>query len=197
MSAAKNNGEQQNISNVLDDATLLERLRAGDDAAFDVVYSTYASGLVRFAYSYVGSTAAAQDVVAETFAHLWDRHTTIDPQYGLKAYLFAAVHHRARMSLRSAGRADRFLSRFAAEPADDTPDVASLDAAIDAPQLDAALRRAIQTLPAERRRLVSLRWYEGLSVPQIAHVLGLTVGAVEQRLLRTLRTLRQVMDARL
>jgi RNA polymerase sigma factor (sigma-70 family) len=65
---------------------------------------------------------------------------------------------------------------------------------MDAVTLDAALRRAIETLPPDRRRLVALRWYEELTVPQIAHILGLTVGAVEQRLLRTLTALRKLLD---
>lgn len=199
MAAAKNNGEQHNSSNVtvpFDDPTVLQRLRAGDAGAFDLVYNTYASALVRFVYSYVLSTAVAQDVVADTFAHLWDRREQVELKYGLKAYLFAAARFRARMALRSAGRVDRFLSRLAAEPEDEGADTTSLDVALDAPRLDAALRRALQALPVDRRRLVALRWYEGLTVPEIAHVLGLSVGAVEQRLLRTLRALRQILDAR-
>jgi hypothetical protein len=64
-------GRRPDDATRLDDPTLLECLRAGEESAFEIVYDACAASLLRFAYSYVRSTTVAQDVVADTFAHLY------------------------------------------------------------------------------------------------------------------------------
>ena len=198
MRMSERNDPDQNVrpSAHIDDPVLLERLRAGDEAAYDAIYEAYVVSLVRFAYSYVGSAAAAEDVVADTFVHVWECRTELAPRYGIKAYLFAAVHHRVRHVLRSDQRRLRTIDRLTAEHeiATDLTDVTNADRAVDAVTLEARLRRALATLPADRRRLIALRWYDELTVPEIAELLHLSAGAVKQRLLRTLDTLRDVLN---
>lgn len=180
----------------LEHPALLDALHAGDEEAYNTIYLAYAAMLLRFAYSYVGSHAVAEDVVADTFVHLWERRAEIAPRFGLKAYLFAAVHNRARKVLRTDQRFARMVDRVQQDTSDDSADLPDIESSIDASVLNVTLRNAVAQLPEDRRRLIALRWYEGLTVPQIAHVLGLSVGAVEQRLLRTLNTLRKVLDSR-
>jgi len=177
-----------------DESQLVQRLRNGEEAAFDAVYDQYAEALLRFVARYTSSPAIAQDVVADTFAHLWDRRATLAPRFGLKAYLFAAAQFRMRTTFRHNGRVRRMLDRFIREPAGASTDI-HVDDVLEIQDITAQLRHAIAKLPKDRRQLIALRWYDGLTVPQIAHVLNLSVGAVEQRLVRILRELRRHVDA--
>jgi RNA polymerase sigma factor (sigma-70 family) len=65
-------------------------------------------------------------------------------------------------------------------------------------QAGSVVRSALEQLPAERRRLVCLAFFEGLSHSEIAGLKGLLMGTVKSHLRRALQTLRSLMyDAEL
>src|SRR2546426_11153144 len=49
-----------------------ERIRAGDEAAFEAMFRTHYDGLCRYVAGYLGSRDAAEDVVQGVFARIWD-----------------------------------------------------------------------------------------------------------------------------
>lgn len=55
--------------------------------------------------------------------------------------------------------------------------------------------REVMSLPARRRAVVVLRFYDDLSEAQIADVLGVTVGTVKSQLSRALKQLRERLGA--
>ena len=59
----------------------------------------------------------------------------------------------------------------------------------------ARTRRAIDGLPENQRAVVLLARFEGLSQREIAEALGISEGAVESRLVRAMRTLREADGA--
>jgi RNA polymerase sigma-70 factor (ECF subfamily) len=173
---------------------LLERLRAGDETAYNAIYFAHVVKLIRFAYSYVGSMAAAEDVVEDAFVYLWDQRATVVPKYGLRAYLFSLVHNRARHALRSDDRQAKMLNRLSSAMTSDTATTLAVEYDVDARALEARLRHAVNALSEDRRRLIRLRWYDELTIPEIAETLGMSPGAVKQRLLRTLDVLRRLLE---
>ena len=58
-------------------------------------------------------------------------------------------------------------------------------------QLQAQIRRAVETLSAEQRSVVLLCHYEGLSYPEIAEALGIPVGTVKSRMHNAMHRLRE------
>jgi|SRR5579883_17905 len=79
-----------------DDGELLEQIRRGDTAAFDVFYLENAPRLQRFLRHLTGSPQAAEDVTHETFLQLWRQPSGFDLESGsLRAYLFGIARKRA------------------------------------------------------------------------------------------------------
>jgi RNA polymerase sigma-70 factor (ECF subfamily) len=79
-----------------DDAQLLEQIRRGDTAAFDVFYLDNAPRLETFLRHLLGSPQAAEDVANETFLQLWRQSNGFNPESGsLRAYLFGIARKRA------------------------------------------------------------------------------------------------------
>jgi len=179
------------------DADLVARIRSGDRAAFDALYSRYARRLIGFAYTYVRSTETAEDIVANLFVHLWVDRDRWEIHGILKAYLFAAVRRRALNYVRDQSRADRALALVqddAAAVMGQVPGPFEIDAALDTTARHAALREAVTQLPPDRQRLVALRWREGLTIPDIASIVGTSPKAVQQQLLRTIRALQKKLN---
>ncbi len=136
--------------------------------------------------------AEAEDVAQETFLRVWRAAGRFDPARASAATWICRIALRLCIdrSRRSALR--RFLGLEAApdpapDPADDTP---GAEAALAARQDLARARAALRALPERQRRALLLRAAGGLSVPEIAAVLGLGPGAVEQLLVRARAGLR-------
>lgn len=177
-----------------EDASLIARLRAGEPAAFEAIYHAYAVALARFANGFVHAPDVAEELVNDVFVRLWDTRTTFTAAAGVRAYLFAAVRHRALDYLRGERRAEARHQQFSADlllayrgqgdAHEGFDDLSEHHAHV------VAMRRVINTFPVTRRRVMALRWGVGLSNAEIVVALGLSDQAVRSHLSRALRDLR-------
>lgn len=173
------------------DETLLARLRAGDESAFDTIFRTWYAPLVRFATRTVGDQARAEEVVQDTMLALWRRRESLAALSSAQAWLFHATRNRAlnlvrhdAIVARSEPRVVTALWLAAQESAADAAG-AQLDA-----ELDAAINAAVAALPRRCREVFVLSRFHGLRQAQIAERLGISVKAVEAQVSRAMRELR-------
>ena len=107
---------------------LPQRIREGDEAAFEAMFRTHYDGLCRYIAGYLGSRDAAEDVVQGVFAQIWDdrAHWVVGE---LQPYLYAAARRRATSLFRWAAvrrRAAPLLAFEASARASATPADAEL-----------------------------------------------------------------------
>ena len=186
------------------DATLVARVRRGDQAALGEIFNAYYSLLCGFAASYVGTVAGAEDLVQELFLHLWTTRAAWDVRGGLRAYLFGAVRNRA-LNVEAHRQVERRLQPLRAVgggmvlDAGDVPGhgggPASPDAALLAADAERTVGAVLERLPERLRAVVHLRWRVGLSYAEIAATLGVSEKAVEHRIARALKVLRRRLAA--
>lgn len=177
------------------DAALAERVRAGDERAFETMVRTYAPRLARFAYDYVGSMEAAEEITDDVFLWVWEHRTTWEVRGSLRGYLFRAVRNRALNARRDAAYQTAWEIRHADDPAAAGIGGVVRDAVADleAQELGATLRAAIDQLGEGRRTVVLLRWVQEMSYAEIAEVTGTSVVGVKQQLNRALKDLRGLL----
>lgn len=177
----------------------LERIRAGDETAFEGLFKAYYRPLCDFVYHYVRSRASAEDLVQNVFLRLWQKRESWEPATGMRAYLFAASrnqaldHLRHRRVVERAGAPGGPAGGLAAAEALSQP--VSADEAACISELADAVRRAVEELPERRRSVVILRWEHHLSNLEIARALGISVKGVEAHMRRALAALRQRLAA--
>jgi len=141
------------------------------------------SGL-RFAYFLTGNREQAEDLVQEAFVRVAGRfgHLRMDDRFD--AYLRRTIVNLYTSGLRRRRLERRWMEREA-EPA----------ARATSPAADAAASRddlwvRLQVLPERQRAALVLRYYEDLSEQETASLLGCSVGAVNQLVVRATRALR-------
>ena len=124
-----------------------------------------------------GNVALAEDLTAETFMAAVDavRRRTV-PSMSV-AWLIGVARHKLVDHWRRQAREERNLMVAHAEP---VPNDDPWDAALDA----ARAREVLATLGAHHRAALTLRYLDGLSVPEVAEHLGRTVHATEALLVR-------------
>jgi RNA polymerase sigma-70 factor (ECF subfamily) len=171
----------------VDDSALLARIRRGDDGAFDTLFRRYYESLAGFAASLLKDEQAGEDVAQDVMLELWRRRDTLDIAESCRSYLFRAVRNRALNVIRHEETVRR------SEPAI----VAELAEAVPAPELEesaglaAAIAAAVRGLPEPVRECFLMNREHGLTYPEIAATLGISVKTVEARMGRGLKELRE------
>jgi RNA polymerase sigma-70 factor (ECF subfamily) len=146
--------------------------------SLSALYRHHAHGLYRFALRLTGDRAAAEDLVAETFAVAVAGGGPAQPP-SARAFLFGTLRNLALHGRRTAARRQ-------ADPAallEELPASTDLERATAARQELAATLTDLQSLPEETRAALLLR-AEGLPYEAIAGLLGTSVGAAKVRVHR-------------
>src|SRR5512133_783092 len=85
----------------LADEDLMQLVRRGDAAAFELVYDRHATAAFSLAYRMTGARIAAEDVVQEAFLSLWRSNARYDRARGsVRTWVLGIVHNRAIDALR-------------------------------------------------------------------------------------------------
>jgi len=129
------------------------------------------------ARSYCRDADAAEDVVQETFLRAWRSLDGLQDASKARAWVGALARHAALDALRARRR----------RPAEELDvDVAAPGTAEEGDLLDKVVR-AVDALRSDYRQLLVLRYVEKLSYGEIAEALGMSPGAVGEKLHRVRR----------
>ena len=179
----------------IDEATLVERCRGGDELAWEWLVRRCQGRVYGLAYHYLGSVEDARDVAQEAFVRVYRQLGTFEGDRFM-AWLLRITRNLCIDQLR------RRRTRPPAEDvrADAADDAAPRDAAPDPEQawLADARRRlvyqALQRLDGANREVILLKDIQGLKLDEIAGMLGLPLGTVKSRAHRArLELARQVL----
>jgi RNA polymerase sigma-70 factor (ECF subfamily) len=169
---------------------LVERARAGDGEAWEVLYRRVYPRLLGYARRRLDSGAAA-DAVAEAMLRAVTRiDRFVWKGGGFDAWLFGILRHVVLDVQRSRARRPR------GEPSTSTlpsPDPDPLDCVLGDEEA-CAMRAAFARLNDADRELLELRVVAGLSAQEVAEVLGKRPGAVRMAQVRALQRLRELYE---
>lgn len=168
-------------------AGLAARLQAGDRDAFEEVFRRHYGRLADYAMGLVGSRDAAEDVVQEVFVTLWIQRQRVSTPENLIAYLYRSVRNRGLNFLRHERLVTDFRARRVAE---EPPVTAPADRETEDSEIASALRQAVAALPPRSREVFQLSRDRGLTYPEIASTLGISVKTVETLMGRALKAVR-------
>ena len=184
-----------------DEAALLSRLRAGDEAAFETFVRTYSARLFNVARRIVGTDEDARDVIQDAFLSAFRGLARFHGDARLSTWLHRIVVNTALMKLRTRKRRpeesiEPLLPGFQADGhfAERLADWREpVDQALARAETREAVRHRINELPESFRTVLLLRDIEGLSTQETAKVLETTPNAVKIRLHRARQALRTLL----
>jgi RNA polymerase sigma-70 factor (ECF subfamily) len=148
------------------------------------------------------NTAAAEDLVQDTYLKVFRARARFEPGTNLKAWVFTILQNTWRNRRRDAARAridyDSETVEQAAEaaPAAGGKLAESPEALLMNETLDTDLRSALDALPEAFREAVWLRDVEGFAYQEIAETLDVPIGTVMSRISRGRKQLHDRLVAR-
>ncbi len=188
-----------------DDAALLERLKAGEEAAFEEMVRAYGGRMLAVARQFLPSEEDARDAVQDAFLSAFRSIGRFEGQARLSTWLHRIVTNAALMKLRTRRRKpeqsieellpgfleDGHLAQPTLEwhkPAEDP---------VEREQLRALLRESIHQLPEGYRNVLLLRDIEEFDTEETAKLMEISVAAVKTRLHRARQALRGLLEPHL
>ena len=180
------------------DQALVERVQAGEKAAFDLLVRKYQHRLTSVISRYVHDWAEAQDVAQESFIRAYRALGNFRGDSQFYTWLYKIGVNTAKNWLVSQGRRPP------------TEDVDAVDAVqyegggrlrdTDTPEqelirqeIEQTVAATVEALPEELRMAITLREVEGLSYEEIAEAMSCPIGTVRSRIFRA----RDAIDQRL
>ena len=166
----------------------VDRLRAGDRDAFEVVFRAYYPKLADYANGLVRSRDSAEDVVQEVFVALWTQRERLTSPDNLVGYLYRAVRNRSLNQIRHRRMVTDWQARAAAEEPASAPPA---DKETENTEIRTAVNAAVSKLSPRCREVFQLSRDRGLTYPEIAATLGISIKTVETLMGRALKGIRE------
>ena len=148
----------------LPDERLVDQIRAGSTAAFEVVYDRHHRGVLSFCRHMLGSREEAEDAVQHTFAAAYADLQSNGREIRLKAWLYTIARNRCLSVLRA--------RREQAAELEDMPALGGLSDEVQQRVDLQELLRDLRELPDEQREALVLFELGDLSQAEVANVIG-------------------------
>jgi len=182
-----------------EDAALMQAVARGDRGAFARLFDRHQGAVVRFCARFVGDPAVAEELAQDIFVKVYRGAGRYRPQARFTTWLFRVATNHCLNELRRPAR----RSEQSVEPAEeDSPSL--LDAtpggttpveALEAREVEAALRGAMAAMSARERAAFSLCRFEGLAYREVAEALEASEAAVKSLIHRATVRVVQHLDA--
>ena len=176
----------------LDDHSLLEATRTGDELAFQEIVKRYRNPITNFVYRMLNDYDRAVDLAQETFVRIYMNVERYQATYSFSTYIYRIASNLAISELRQRKRrrlipiptfySDKENEEFEIDLPDTQQVTAEQNMILD--ERRDAVSRAIASLPEKYRTVVVLRDIEGKSYEEISAVLNLSDGTVKSRINR-------------
>ncbi|MGB7158499.1 MAG: sigma-70 family RNA polymerase sigma factor [Tepidisphaeraceae bacterium] len=176
-------------SDVQTDSQIVDRVQRGDVQAYRALVERYERAAAAAVLSILRDAHGAQDVVQDVFVLCFKRLSSLRDGSRFGPWLL-------RVASREAVHASRRDRRMRIASADATEAGTSEE---PPPLFDDERERlldCVRRLPAHERVVVSLRYFEGRPVHEIASITGRPVGTVTKQLTRAIERLRGELESR-
>ena len=165
---------------------LMIAYQAGRIDAFEALHLALAEDVRRFFAASVPEPSTARDLAQQTFLELHRARHTYRPPRPVRPWVFGIavnVRRRHRREAMSRARREADAPAVMADARAPSPDVVGT----------VAIRRALEQIPAGRRRAWILHHVHGFSFEEIGARLGIGAGAAKLRSSRAMRGLRALL----
>jgi RNA polymerase sigma factor (sigma-70 family) len=178
----------------LDDQTLWQRFKNGNDLAFSIIYKKYIQRLYNYGMHSCYDRDLVMDCLQELFARLWDKRLHLADVEAVSAYLFKSFRRllltklteKRKQSLHTLNASDEGFQLLT-----------SVEDAIILEEASAAqvehLRKAIESLTKRQREVIFLKFYNELSYQQVATVMEMETDSVYNLVSKAVDALRKTL----
>ncbi|MCH3994705.1 MAG: RNA polymerase sigma-70 factor [Prevotella sp.] len=167
---------------------LLQRLQEGDQKSFDKIFLQYYPKVQLFINGIIHQKEDSENIAQDIFIKLWQNRSTVDRIQNFDSYIFTVSKHAAFNYLRKeVYHNSESINRIASQ------EDYSIEDEMMAKSLLEYIRKAINSMPDQRKNVFLLSRIEGLSNEEIANKLHISKRTVENHIYSTLCYLKRLI----
>jgi RNA polymerase sigma-70 factor (ECF subfamily) len=168
-----------------EDAVLVDRFLSGDTIAFELIYRKYYDKVFAIARGVLIDADEAADAVQEIFTLVYRHLHRFDRRAKLSTWLFRIAVNRSIQEARK----HRFKNKTV-----ELTEAADRAAPVESQEIDPRIHSALANLAPQDRALLTLFYWEELSLNEIADSIGCNVNAAKTRLYRARERFRTIYE---
>lgn len=158
---------------------------------FEKIFLAYFDDVTSFLYMYASSEAQLKDWVQEVFTKLWEKREKIDFDHpSFKSYLLKTSRHHALKQLQREKKYSAWLEKNLVHLTEFQTPFQKTKRNVPA-TFKTAYKKALTKIPPRALETWKLSREEGLSYPEIAQTMGVSVKTVETQISKALKILRE------
>src|SRR4051794_28788923 len=170
----------------------VSRARAGDPAAWEVLFKRYQLPLYVYVFELVRDEQASLDIVQETFINAARHLGSLRDDQKFGSWLFGIAHQKCIQRWRKRSKEETLREEFAAT-IPDFDEEGPVEVLIREEQ-EAEFMESLNRLPLPQRSVLLLHFVEEFSLEEIASVTGAQLGTVKSRLHYAKKALRKILQ---
>jgi RNA polymerase sigma-70 factor, ECF subfamily len=160
------------------DATLVNRIAAGDKLAMQALFARHRTPLYRWLLRFVGNETIAEDLLSEVFLDVWRQAGRFEGRSSVATWLMSIARFKALSARRRRTEAE-LNEKIETTVADTASDP---EAALQEKNRGELLRQALTRLSPEHREVIDLVYYHEKSVDEVAEILAVPPATVKTRM---------------
>lgn len=174
----------------VDEHELIRRVSAGDEQAFAIFVSRFSSMVFRFLKRMVFTEEDAEDLTQETFCSIYKHRSSLNPNKDIRPYLFTAAKRKAISLIR--WRSVRSMVTPLTSIHEEILESKQVSAfeSIRHQQQERAVNQALRSIHPTKRAVLILRFFEGLTYPEISQIMNKPEGTIKSIAFRAEKELR-------
>lgn len=168
---------------LINEKELIEKLQNGDEVAFEKLYRHYVDPIFRKIHYLTKSSEIAEELTQDVFLKIWERRASIDPGRSFGAF----IHRIAQNLIIDLYRRlsyDKVLREHLIQSVSELYDPM-------ADNLDRQLvYQALESLPAQRKKVMAMVKIEGRSYEEVSNLLGISTSTIRDHVVKGTKSLR-------
>ena len=186
----------QELSNEQEsDEALMEMLKRGEVAGFDLLVKRYQKPVVNYLYRLTGNFALAEDIAQDSFLMLYRKAKLFHSTGCFKSWFYKIVTNIFRQNLRKKKFDDKqsFVSSVILNDSEKifVNQLQTPAQEIENKEVQSHIRKLISSLPEQQRIAVTLHIFDEFTYKEIADILKCSIGTVKSRIHYGLQTLKE------
>ena len=154
---------------------------------YELLFNEHYSRMVSYAFNFLKEQEASEEIVQEVFYQLWIKRDETEIKTAISSYLYRAVRNRCINLIKHLEIRENYkqYNSQEIEKAD-----AEFTDSLTVNELDSKIRRAIDNMPIQRKKIFLMSRYDEMTYKEIAVKMGLSKKTIENQMGKALQYLR-------
>lgn len=158
----------------MDDLNLIKKIQSGDKNTIEFLIKKYYQSIYSFFYKNTGCYHQSKDLTQEVFIKMAAGIASYQPKKNFKSWLFTIASNHLKNYYRTLSRHPEYTEL--------SDEYATIDNRITNIAIKSDVNAALALLPPEQRETIILRYYNDLSIMEIAKITGAKETTVKARI---------------